>query len=157
VLAEIDPATPPDELRTTGQAAADELAARRALAGVAGLFGFAALILVGMGLHGTMAEWVQARRRELGIRLALGAAAGEVVRSTMARALLLVTQGIALGLPVAVLVTRLLRSLLFGVSPSDPAVFGAVVALVVAVGAAVALAPAARAGRIDPVESLRAD
>jgi ABC-type antimicrobial peptide transport system permease subunit len=157
VLAEVDPETPADELRTTRQAAADELAARRALAGLAGLFGVAALLLVALGLQGMMAEWVQSRRRELGVRLALGAGSREVVLLTMGRALRFVTLGMAVGVPAAVLVMRLLRSLLFGVSPLDPPVFASVAALVLVVGAASAFAPASRAGRIDPVESLRAD
>ena len=156
-LAEVDPTVPPFEVRTTGQAVARELAAREALAALSGLFGVAGLLLVGLGLYGMVAQGVAARRRELGIRLALGAAVGRVVGSTVGRSLLLVLAGVAAGLPVAMAATRILRSLLFGVEPGDPAVVLGVVAVVLAVGILAALIPAARVGRIDPAESLRAE
>lgn len=156
-LAEIDPTVPPFEIRTTGDAVAGELAARRALTALSGLFGLAGLVLVALGLYGMVAQWVAMRRRELGIRLALGAAVARLVRETVSRALLLVVTGIAVGVGTALGVTRFLRSLLVGVAPGDGAVLVGVVAVVLAVGLLTVLIPASRVGRIDPVESLRAE
>lgn len=157
VLAEVDPFVPPFEVRTTGEALAADLAARRAVTSLSGLFGVAALLLVALGLYGMVAQGVATRRRELGIRLALGAAVARVVGDTVGRAVALVAAGAAIGLPAALLLARLLRSLLYGVGPDDPGVLAGVVTVVLSVGALAALLPASRAGRIDPAESLRAE
>lgn len=156
-VAEVDPTVPPFEIRTTGEAVAEELAARRTLATLSGLFGVAGLLLVGLGLYGMVSQGVATRRRELGIRLALGAAVGRVVGLTVGRALLLVVAGAAVGVTGALAVARLLRSLLFGVTPGDPEVLWGVVAVLLVVGTLAALLPAARITRIDPVESLRSE
>lgn len=156
-VAEVDPTVPAFEIRSTGDAVAEELAATRTLASLAGLFGVAGLVLVGLGLYGMVSQNVATRRRELGIRLALGAAVGRVVGGTVSRALLLVLGGVALGVPLSFLVTRALQGLLFGVAPGDPSVLLAVAGVVLVVGALAALIPASRVGRIDPVESLRAE
>jgi putative ABC transport system permease protein len=156
-LGEIDPSVPPFEVRTTGEAVAEHLAARRAVTGLSGLFGVAALALVALGLYGMVAQNVASRTREIGIRLAFGAPRGRVVRDTVGRAVLLVLAGAAIGLPAALVVTRLLRSLLLGVAPGDPVVLLGVLAVLLSVGAAVAFAAAARIVRIEPTEALRVE
>lgn len=156
-LAEVDPSVPPHQLRTTGRAAAGELAARRALVTVSSLFGVAALVLLALGLYGLVAQTVASRRRELGIRLVLGAPPARVVSRAVTRALALVVLGLVPGIPAALLAGRLAGNLLTGVPPGDPLSVAAVVLLVLAVGGVAAWIPAARAGRIDPVESLRAE
>lgn len=157
ILAEVDPTVPPYEIRTTGQAVAEELAARRALTALSGLFGAAGLVLVALGLYGMVAQGVAMRRRELGIRLALGAGVSRLVGETVGRALGLVVAGVVVGVAAALGVTRLLRSLLVGVATEDGTVLAGVVALVLVVGLLTVLVPASRVGRIDPVESLRAE
>lgn len=156
-LADVDPTVPPFEIRTTGEAVAEELAARSALTTLSGLFGVVGLILVALGLYGMVAQWVAVRRRELGIRLALGAAVSRLVGETVGRALLLVVAGVGVGIAAAFGVTRFLRSLLVGVEPGDVAVLAGVVAVVLTVGLLTVLIPASRVGWIDPAESLRSE
>jgi predicted permease len=157
VLAQVDPSVPAFEVRTTGDAIAEELAARQALTTLSGLFGLVGLLLVGLGLYGIVAQGVAGRRRELGIRLALGAKVGRVVGGTIARALLLVLAGVAVGVPLAAAVARIIRSLLYGVGPEDPAVILTLVAVVLAVGVLAAAVPASHIAGIDPSEALRHD
>lgn len=118
--------------------------------------GLLALLLSGMGVYGLMAYTVSRRSREMGIRSALGARPGEVLKLVLMGGLRLALPGLVLGLMVAVGVARLLRSLLLGVSPLDPWAFGSValVVVMVLVGTAV---PAGRAARVDPAEALRYD
>lgn len=156
-MAEVDPGVPPFEVRTTGQAVADEMAARRAVAVLSSLFRAAALALVALGLYGMVAQAVSARRRELGIRLALGAAAGRMIGGTVVRSLALVLGGAAAGLLLALAAGRLLRSLLFNVAPTDPGVLTGVMVTILIVGALAAFVPASRVGRIDPSEALRSE
>jgi ABC-type antimicrobial peptide transport system permease subunit len=157
VLAEIDPAVPAVDVQTTGQSAAAELSTRRAMAALTGFFGGAALILVGLGLHGLVVQEVQSRRRELGIRLALGADARQVVSLTVGRALGYVALGMALGAPGGLFLLRLIRNVLFDTSPFDGAMLALVSVVVLGVGATASFLPAFRAGRIHPLESLRSD
>jgi ABC-type antimicrobial peptide transport system permease subunit len=122
---------------------------------LSGLFGLAGLLLVGLGLYGMVAQGVAGHRKELGIRLALGAKVGSVVGGTIARALLLVLAGVAVGILLAAPVARTLRSLLYGVGPADPVVILTLVTVVLAVGVLAAAVPASRIARIDPSEALR--
>lgn len=157
VLVEVDASIPPADISTTAQAAAGELATRRALAGLALLFGAAAQLLLALGLHGLVVQWVQTRRRELGLRIALGAARHRVVLRTVGRALALVASGVVVGVPCALALTRGVRALIYGIAPWDPTVVVFAVTVVLGVGALAALRPALRAGQIAPAESLRAD
>jgi putative ABC transport system permease protein len=156
-LAVIDPSVPPFEMRTTGEAIAGQLAARRAVTMLSGLFGVAGLALVALGLYGMVAQSVAGRTREIGIRLALGAAPGRVVSETVGRAVLLVLIGAAIGLPATQAANRLLRGLLLGVAPGEPRVLLGVFAVVAGVGAGVAFAAAVRIVRIQPTEALRVE
>jgi putative ABC transport system permease protein len=153
----LDPELAVADVRPLDAYLGDALARRRfsmtLLAGFAAL----ALALTAVGLYGVMAYSVVQRTRELGIRLALGAGRDVVLRGVLASGLGLVAVGIALGLGAALIMTRLLRSLLYEVSATDPAVFAGLTALLVAVGAAACYLPARRATRVDPMIALRAE
>ena len=114
-----------------------------------------ALILAATGLYGVMAYATSRRATEIGIRMALGADRRQVIRMVLRETLLLVVVGIAIGLPSALAVTRLVAAMLVNVSASDPPTFGAATVLMLVVALVAGFAPAARASRIDPMAALR--
>jgi putative ABC transport system permease protein len=116
-----------------------------------------ALALSAVGTYGIISCLVAQRRAEIGVRMALGAPAGRVARGVVLESLRLALAGVAIGLVAAWGAGRVLRSLLFSVSPHDPLVLGVVAVLLVILGAVAAYAPARRAARVDPVEVLRGD
>ncbi|HEX5436317.1 MAG TPA: ABC transporter permease [Gemmatimonadaceae bacterium] len=120
-------------------------------------FGIVALLLAAIGLYGVMATAVREQRRDMGIRLALGATPGHLRRQVIGNALVVTALGAVVGLGAALASSRLLASLLFEVSPSDPVTLLGVAVLLVAVGAAAAYLPARRATRVDPAQVLRAE
>jgi putative ABC transport system permease protein len=121
------------------------------------LTGFAtiALLLAVVGTYGVFSYGVSQRRREIGIRIALGARAGTVLGMVLREAFIVVGIGLAIGIGAALALTRVLRALLFEVSPTDPVVFIGVAALLTAVAVAASLIPARQASRIDPNEAMR--
>ena len=121
-----------------------------------GIFAVAALLLSAIGLYGVMAASVRQRQSEIGVRLALGATAGDVRRLVLGEGLRLAVAGAIAGLVLAFAATRVLRGLLFETEPLDPVSLGA--AALVLVGAAIVATwlPARRAMRVDPIEVLRA-
>jgi len=121
------------------------------------LFATAATLIATCGLYGLMAYSVTQRRREIGVRMALGADRGDVFRLVLTRALRIVVAGLIVGLAGAAGVTRVLQRFLFGVTPTDPIVFTIVTLLLMAVGLMAAWLPARRATRIDPWAALRAE
>ncbi len=121
------------------------------------LFATAATLIATCGLYGLMAYAVTQRRREIGVRMALGATRRDVLRLVLSRALRIVVAGVIVGLAGAVGVTRVLQTFLFGVTPTDPLVFTIVTLLLMAVGLIAAWLPARRATRIDPCAALRAE
>jgi putative ABC transport system permease protein len=124
---------------------------------VLGVFAACSCLLAAVGLYGVMASMVAGRRREIGIRLALGARAGEVLRMVIGRGMALAVAGIGAGLALAAVATRLLAAFLFEVDPLDPAVLAGAAAGFAAVALAANLLPAIRAMRVDPVETLAAE
>jgi predicted lysophospholipase L1 biosynthesis ABC-type transport system permease subunit len=114
-----------------------------------------ALALAGMGLYGVIAFSVGERRRELGLRIALGADSARLIRHVLREALILVGFGVVAGLAAAIAITRFLVGMLFQVAPHDPASMAGTVAVVLVVALCAAWIPARRATRVDPVESLR--
>ena len=116
-----------------------------------------ALLLGVSGLYGVIAYAVSQRRREIGIRMALGAQARDIRGLFLRRGLVLISVGVALGLAGAGGATRLMRSLLFGVGPLDPITFAAVPVVLAAAAALASYLPARRAVAVDPVETLRAE
>jgi predicted permease len=121
------------------------------------LFAMAATLIATCGIYGLMAYAVTQRRREIGVRMALGADRRDVLRLVLTRALRIVVAGLVVGLAGAAGVTHVLQTFLFGVTPTDPLVFTAVTLLLMAVGLMAAWLPARRATRIDPWAALRAE
>jgi predicted permease len=121
------------------------------------LFAAAATLIATCGLYGLMAYAVAQRRREIGVRMALGATRRDVLRLVLSRALRVVVAGLIGGLAGAAAVTRVLRTFLFDVTPTEPVVFALVTLLLLAVGLMAAWLPARRATRIDPLAALRAE
>lgn len=136
---------------------APELTPARFDAMLLSLFGAAAVILAAIGLYGVVSSAVNQQTRELGVRMALGATPGIVRRMVLSRALIVSGAGIAIGVSGAVAGSRLLRSLLFQVSPFDPSTLIGVTLLLLAVALFAAYLPARRATKIDPVRALRAE
>jgi len=129
----------------------------RTLATLSGFFGGLALLLAAIGLYGIMSYSVARRRNEIGVRIALGAGQGRVVRMVLGEVGRMVTVGVVIGTLLALAGAKLVVAFLYGVKPSDPTTL-AISALVLAtVGVVAALAPAARAARLDPVDALRED
>jgi ABC-type antimicrobial peptide transport system permease subunit len=122
-----------------------------ALLGIAGAM---ALLLSLVGIYGVLAYAVVQRQREVGIRLALGAPPGSVTGMFVSRGMMLAGIGIAIGAAVAAGITRWMSSLLFGVTPVDPATFAAAASVLVIAALAASYVPARRAAAVDPVETL---
>jgi putative ABC transport system permease protein len=121
------------------------------------LFGTVALLLAAVGIHGVLSYGVSQRRREIGIRKALGARGIDLISLIVREGLSLTAIGLALGFAGSFALTRFLNSQLFGIAPTDPATFAAVAALLATVALAATLAPARRAARVDPVVTLRSE
>jgi len=121
------------------------------------VFAAVAVVLAAVGIYGVMAYSVQQRTREIGIRMALGASADRVVAMVVRRGLTLVVAGVALGTAGAYALTRMLRSLLFGVSARDPLTFAGVAVLLGVVALLASWIPARRAARVDPLAAMRAE
>lgn len=126
-------------------------------AGLLAAFGLLGLALACVGLYGVVAYAVARRRREVGIRRAIGAGGADVLRLVVGEGMALVGVGLALGIALALAATRLLQSLLYGVSATDPLTFATVPLLLAAVALAANLLPARRATRVAPVEALRSE
>ena len=133
------------------------LSQRRGTMTLLGLFAGTALLLGAVGIYGVLAYSVRSRRREIGIRVALGATRGHIVRGVLRDALSLAILGSAVGMGLTVLLSRTLDSFLFEVSPLDPWVLTAAVATAALLAVASALQPALRAGRQDPASTLSED
>ncbi len=136
---------------------APQLATPRFDALLLSIFALAAVVLAAVGLYGIMASVVNQQRREIGVRMALGATAGEVRNMVLRQALAVAGAGTVAGLVGAIAGSRLLKSMLFGVTPSDPATLAGMAAVLLAVAAASAYLPARRATAIDPALALRSD
>jgi len=153
----LDPEQPVANIRPMETVVARSLGQQRLVTWLLGGFAGIALVLAAIGLYGVLACVVSERTREIGVRMALGAAPAAVLRLVLRQALGLTVIGLAAGIAGALALTRVMASLLYSISPTDPVTFGVVAFMLVAVALAAAAVPALRAARVDPVEALRAD
>jgi predicted permease len=142
-------------IRTQTQRIEELLTQERVIARLASFFGVLALLLAGIGLYGLLSYEVVRRTREIGIRMALGAELLDVTRLIIARGITLTLVGLVVGGAGGLALTRLISSLLYGLTPTDPLTLGVVVAILVALGVAACYVPARRAARVDPAVALR--
>lgn len=156
-LRETNPAVALSDVRTLADVLRQSLARRRFTLTLIGSFATAALLLAVLGLYGVIAMSVQARRHELGVRLALGARPSALVRLVLREGMQLAGVGVVLGLTGAFVAAGALRALLYGVSERDAGVFAVAAALVIAVALIASWVPARRATRQDPTEALRVE
>ena len=152
-----DPLLPVTRIRSMSDALAGSLAQRRFTLLMLGLFAGAALIVAGIGVYGVVAYSVAQRTHEIGVRMALGAAGGRVQQMIVAQGAQLAAVAVAIGVPASLALARLLRSLLYGVTPADPATHVGTAAAVFALALLASWVPARRASRIDPMIALRAE
>jgi ABC-type antimicrobial peptide transport system permease subunit len=157
IVAAADPDQPIAAVRTMDEILELDVADRHQQMVLLGAFAGLALLLASLGLYGVLSYVVLQRSRELGLRMALGATAGSVVRIVVTRGMLLTGIGLAIGLGLAWALTRTLQNLLYGVAAGDPATFGSVVGLLALFALAACYIPARRASRLDPIAVLRAD
>jgi putative ABC transport system permease protein len=151
----VDKDQPIGAIRTLDDAITRSLAQRRLGVTLLTTFGAIAVLLAGVGLYGVLAFVVSQRRREIGIRMALGATARDIVADILGQGLRLTAFGGAIGIVLALAATRLMSALLFGIGASDPATFAGAAVLLAGVAAAASLVPALRASRVAPLVALR--
>jgi predicted permease len=154
VVTELDPGVPLYQMRTLDQQVENSLITERLLATLSGGFGLLATLLAAMGLYGVMAFMVARRTREIGIRMALGASGGSVVWLVMREVIMLAGIGVAIGLPAALGLTRLVQAQLFGVAPSDGLTLCLATLGIASVAIVSGYLPAHRATAIDPMRAL---
>src|SRR5712664_3092325 len=152
---DLDPNLPIYAMRTTEVQLNNSLSTERMIASLSAVFGFLATLLAVIGLYGVMAYAVAQRTREVGIRMALGAARGHVIWMVMREVLLLVAIGVAAGVIFSLMLTRVVQSQLFGLTPHDPFTLALATAALVFVACAAGYIPAWRASRLDPIAALR--
>jgi putative ABC transport system permease protein len=155
VIHDLDPTIPVFNDRTVDQVMREASSRRRIAMIVLSIFGGVAVLLAAIGLYGVIALGVAERRQEIGVRMALGATHGKVVRLFLRHAVVVVAAGIACGIVGAVAMSRSLASLVFGVEVTDPATLGAVAALLTVVTLLACYMTARSATRVDPLEALR--
>jgi putative ABC transport system permease protein len=154
ILQELSPETPA-KFRTFSEVYSASLGSRRFNLILIGFFGMVALLLATAGVFGVMAYSVSRRTREIGVRVALGARSRDVLTMIMAQGMRTILIGIVIGLAGSLALSRVVASLLFGVTATDPLTFGAVILLLVAAAMLACYIPARRAAKVDPMVALR--
>ena len=153
----VDPQQTITSAFTLDDAVGEAVARPRLLTVLLGLFGAMGLVLGALGIYGVLAYLVSQRTREIGVRLALGARPRDVLNMVVGRGLRLAGLGVAIGLAAALVLTRLMQGVLYGVTPTDPITFGGVALALIGVAAFASWLPALRATRVDPLVALRSE
>jgi hypothetical protein len=154
-VAEADATVPVTDLKTQVEQIDASIARERVFSTLLVAFGVFALLLAAIGLHGVTSYAVARRTSEIAVRLALGATRAAVLWMVLRQVLLLAIAGVAVGVPLAVAATRVVRSMLFGVEPADPLSIVTAAVAMLAIAAVSGLLPARRAARLDPIAALR--
>jgi len=154
---DLDPEVPIYKTRTMEQLVDQSLARRRFSMLLLAIFAGLALVLAAVGVYGIMAYLVSHGTREIGVRIALGASPGSILRLIVRQGIILAVTGVAIGLAGALAFAQLMKGLLFGVTPTDPATFGVIPILLILVALLASYLPARRAARVDPMTSLRCE
>jgi ABC-type antimicrobial peptide transport system permease subunit len=157
VIKEMDAELPVSQLRTMETVVRQTFARQQFSAALLGGFSLASLLLAAIGIYGLLAYSVTQRTREIGVRIALGAEPRSITRMVVASGARMVITGAAAGLAVALALSGVMKSLLYGIGPRDPLTFIAAPAVLVLVALAAAYVPARRAARVSPMEALRAE
>jgi ABC-type antimicrobial peptide transport system permease subunit len=152
---EVEQNLPLFDIKTQSEQADESLAGERLFATLSSFFGLLALLLASIGLYGVMSYNVARRTNEIGIRMALGANRIDVIRLVLRETLLLVFTGSIIGMGAAFATTRLIESMLYGLTPNDPVIISLAVLLLLAVAALAGYLPARRASQVDPMVALR--
>jgi putative ABC transport system permease protein len=156
-LAAVDKSQAASGFRSMETIVATSIAQWRFRSSLLGVFGAIALALTCVGLHGVVGQDVAQRMREIGVRMALGATSRDVAAAFVRSSMLLAAAGIAVGVPMALATTRMIRSSLFGIEPEDPITMAGAALLLLAVALLSAWLPARRAARVDPMVALRCE
>ena len=156
-IARVDKDQPVTRIRTMDEVAAGSIAQPRFRAQLVAAFAALALLLASVGVFGVLAFSVGQRTREFGIRIALGASTGDVLRLVLRSGLKMIVIGLGIGLIATLALTQSLQSVLFGVKPIDPLTFTAAAGTLIIVALTACAIPALRAARVDPASALRQD
>ncbi|HEY6403662.1 MAG TPA: FtsX-like permease family protein, partial [Blastocatellia bacterium] len=156
-LQAIEPNEPISRVVTMNEHLSDSIAQRRFQMILLGVFAAVALVIASVGIYGVISYAVSQRTREIGIRTALGAQAGDVLRLVIWRGMSLALAGVVLGMTAALALTRVMKNLLFEVSATDPAIFALIALLLVSVAFIASYIPARRATKVDPLIALRSE
>ena len=157
IVRDAAPTVPLSSLSTLDARVDASIPSERLLANISSFFGVMAVLLVGIGIYGTLAYSLAQRTREFGVRLALGATTGDIARTVLAGALAPVCAGLLIGAPLAFAVARIARDLLFGITPRDPIAYTAALAVLLTAALTAAALPTRRAIRADALAALRED
>jgi ABC-type antimicrobial peptide transport system permease subunit len=155
IVSSLDPALPVVKLQTMDDAFAEAIGRPRLLAQLLGIFAGLAILLAAIGSYGVLSYMVTERRREIGIRMALGAERQSVLAMVFRKGMLTICAGLIVGLPIAWGFARLMASLIFGVTANDPVTFVAIPLALIAAATLAIYVPARRATKIDPIVALR--
>src|SRR5262245_52934761 len=156
-MRQIDPAVPVQGLRSMEQLVGRSVAPQRFNMSLLGLFAALGLILAAGGIYGVMAYGVSQRTHEIGLRMALGAQTRDVMKLVVRQGMVLSLVGVAIGLTASYALTRLMKTLLFGVSATDPLTFIVIALLLTVVALLACWIPARRATKVDPMVALRCE
>jgi putative ABC transport system permease protein len=153
----VDPEQAVSNIRTFDEVLDEEVVERRLGAALVAAFAALALLLASLGVYGVLSYFVNQHRTEIGVRLALGASRGAILRLVVGKGMILALAGVGLGTVGALALTRFVSSLLYGIAPADPATFTAAAGVLTTVAWLACYLPARRAARVDPMVTMRCE